>query len=199
MNFYKIFLPVFSLVYLLQIFVIHSYLLWKKTGVNPIVFGKTESAHDYIGRIYKLMTVVTWVAIGSYSFYPKTYDYLMPIWYLELESLKVVGACLLLLSFGWIVIAQRQMATSWRIGINYEEQTRLVDTGLFGVSRNPVFLGIFVSNLGTFLIIPNALTAVVWIVTFVSIQVQVRMEEEFMRESIGYEYEEYRKRVRRWV
>ena len=35
MRFYQIALPVFTVVYLLQVFVIQSWIQWKKTGVKP--------------------------------------------------------------------------------------------------------------------------------------------------------------------
>lgn len=199
MTFYQIFLPAFSLVFILQVFVIRSVILWKKTGVNPFVFGKTENAHDYIGRVYKVMTVGTWIAIGSYSFLPDTYQYLMPMWYLESAIVQQVGVGLLLFAFIWIIVAQFQMSNSWRIGINYEETTKLIDHGLFGVSRNPIFLGVLISYVGTFLVIPNALTFSLMAITFISIQVQVRMEEEFLTSTLGEEYLSYKSRVRRWL
>ena len=199
MTFYQIFLPAFSLVFILQVFVIRSVILWKKTGVNPFVFGKTENAHDYIGRVYKVMTVGTWIAIGSYSFLPDTYQYLMPMWYLESAIVQQVGVGLLVFAFIWIIVAQFQMSNSWRIGINYEETTKLIDHGLFGVSRNPIFLGVLISYVGTFLVIPNALTFSLMAITFISIQVQVRMEEEYLQKSHGEEYNQYQKKVRRWI
>lgn len=199
MTFHQIFLPAFSLVFILQVFVIRSVILWKKTGVNPFVFGKTENAHDYIGRVYKVMTVGTWIAIGSYSFLPDTYQYLMPMWYLESAIVQQVGVGLLLFAFIWIIVAQFQMSNSWRIGINYEETTKLIDHGLFGVSRNPIFLGVLISYVGTFLVIPNALTFSLMAITFISIQVQVRMEEEYLQKSHGEEYNQYQKKVRRWI
>jgi protein-S-isoprenylcysteine O-methyltransferase Ste14 len=91
------------------------------------------------------------------------------------------------------------MAKSWRIGINYEEKTELVTNGVFKFSRNPVFLGILISYIGTFLIIPNAITFTVLILTYVTLQFQIRLEEEYLVGSHGTNYEDYKKRVRRWI
>ncbi|MFY0625432.1 MAG: isoprenylcysteine carboxylmethyltransferase family protein [Reichenbachiella sp.] len=199
MNFYQIFLPSFTLIYVLQIFVFRSWLQWRKTGINPFVFGKTETAHDYIGRVYKVMMVGTWVAIICSSFIPDVYHYLMPIGYLDNQFIQLSGLVLLVTSFIWIVVAQYQMSKSWRIGINYEEKTDLVSHGVFAYSRNPVFLGVLVSYLGTFLIIPNALTfATLWITYFI-IQVQVRLEEEYLKSIHGDAYELYQRKTHRWL
>ena len=106
---------------------------------------------------------------------------------------------LLVLSILWISIAEYQMAASWRIGIDYNETTELVSRGLFKVSRNPVFLGVFVSYIGMFLIMPNALSFAIMLLMVVSIQVQVRLEEEYLLAVHGDAYREYKKKVRRWI
>jgi len=199
MNFYQIFLPIATLLYLMLVFVLRSVILWKKTGVNPFVFGNTDKAHDYIGRVYKVMVLFTWVSIGCYSFFPSIYDYLMPIDYLENGELRVSGLILLIVSFLWTSIAQYQMSNSWRIGIDYEETTDLISNGLFKYSRNPIFLGVLISYLGTFLIIPNILSFSTLLMTFVTIQTQVRLEEEYLESVLGNDYLNYKKSVRRWL
>tara|TARA_R110000868_G_scaffold305188_1_gene566301 strand:- start:1200 stop:1799 length:600 start_codon:yes stop_codon:yes gene_type:complete len=199
MNFYQIFLPIFTLIYILQIFVVKTIVQWKQTGTNPFVFGKTDNAHDYIGRVYKVMVLGTWVSIAFYSFFPKLYQYLLPFWYLDSGILRLTGLVVALASFIWIVIAQYQMARSWRIGINYEEKTELVERGVFAYFRNPIFLGMIVSYIGTFLIIPNVLSFSLLLVTYFVIQIQVRMEEEYLKEVHGKEYIRYLSKVRRWV
>ncbi|MCR9251003.1 MAG: isoprenylcysteine carboxylmethyltransferase family protein [bacterium] len=199
MNFYQVFLPIATLLYLLLVFVLRSVILWKQTGVNPFVFGNTERAHDYIGRVYKVMVFGTWISIGFYSFLPTLYSILVPIDYLEVEWLKVSGISLLAISFLWTSIAQYQMSKSWRIGIDYEEKTDLVSSGLFKYSRNPIFLGVLISYLGTFLIIPNILSFSIFLVTFVTIQTQVRLEEEYLENVQGQEYINYKKKVNRWL
>lgn len=199
MNFYQVTLPVFTVAYLLQVFVIRSWVQYKKTGVNPYVFKNTDSAHDYCGKVYKLMIPGTWVSIALYSFFNAQYEYLLPFWYMEIEWLQHIGFALSIVSFIWVVIAQNQMSKSWRIGINYEEKTELVQAGIFKVSRNPIFLGVMISYVGTFLIIPNALSFAILLVTYVTLQIQIRLEEEYLRSIHGDDYMDYEKKVRRWV
>lgn len=199
MTFYQVFLPIATLLYLLLVFVLRSVILWKQTGVNPFVFGNTEKAHDYIGRVYKVMVLCTWISIGLYSFYTPWYSHLMPVDYLEFEWLKTTGLILLIISFLWTSIAQYQMSKSWRIGIDYEEKTDLISHGLFEYSRNPIFLGVLISYLGTFLIIPNILSFSILLVTFVTIQIQVRLEEEYLESVQGNQYLNYKKNVHRWI
>jgi protein-S-isoprenylcysteine O-methyltransferase Ste14 len=199
MSFYQIALPIGTLVYLLQVFVIKSYIQYKRTGVNPLVFGKSDTAHDYISKVYKAMIFGLLAAIEMYSFFPDYYQYIFPFWFMEYEVLQHIGAALVVISLVWVVISQNQMAKSWRIGINYEEKTELVTSGVFKISRNPVFLGILISYIGTFLIIPNAITFTVLVLTYVTLQFQIRLEEEYLLKSHRETYSQYSKKTRRWI
>ena len=91
------------------------------------------------------------------------------------------------------------MANSWRIGIDEINNSELVTNGLFSISRNPIFLGIMIANVGLLLIIPNTFTILIVSLSTVSINTQIRLEEEFLKGSHGEEYQKYLKRVRRWL
>jgi protein-S-isoprenylcysteine O-methyltransferase Ste14 len=106
---------------------------------------------------------------------------------------------LLLIALLWTVIAQGHMKNSWRIGIDTETKTELVTTGLFGLSRNPIFFGMILSLVGLFLVTPNALTALFLILGYVLIQIQIRLEEEFLGKEHGQEYINYKQKVRRLI
>ena len=194
----KYFLPAYLIAYFLAAFVWRSYLTWKRTGINPVVFKGSDDAHDFIGRIFKLVFAFVVAAVLAYSFWPKLYAYFSPIEWLEQPWLKWLGFGLLLLSLVWTVLAQAHMGQSWRIGIDREHPTTLVQNGVFGVSRNPIFLGMMITLLGLFLVIPNAVTLVTFVTGAVLIQIQVRLEEEFLRQTHGQDYSAYCRGVRRW-
>jgi protein-S-isoprenylcysteine O-methyltransferase Ste14 len=111
----------------------------------------------------------------------------------------MMGWGFLHISIIWIMTAQYQMANSWRIGIDSEQQTELITSGLFAHSRNPIFLGILIANFGLFLVIPNAVTLLIGGLSFFAIQVQVRLEEVHLMQVNGREYGDYVSRVGRWV
>lgn len=169
------------------------------TGINPIVFKTSDDAHDFIGRVFKLMFILVVLLIVVYSFLPAVYRFTGPITWLELPTAQWLGIAFLLLSLSWTAIAQYQMGQSWRIGIDREHRPPLVENGLFKFSRNPIYVGLMATLLGLFLIIPNALTLLVLVLGFVVISIQVRLEEDYLLESHGAAYTEYQRRVRRWL
>ena len=193
----KIYLPIYLILYMLVAFVIPTYRTYKQTGINPITFGKNDNAHDYIGFIMKVLIVLLFVAVLTYSMSEKMYSYLVPISYLQTQILTITGLALIHIALVWISIAQFQMSNSWRIGIDEENKTKLVTDGVFLISRNPIFLGMIISVLGLFFIVPNALTFFLTITTYIVIQIQIRLEEEFLQKQHAQDYVNYKLKTRR--
>lgn len=173
---------------------------WKRTGENPFVFGKSENAYDYIGFVFKIITASSVSVIILFTFFEVIYSkYLGGLDYLVIKELQWTGAGILILAFVWTIIAQYQMSNSWRIGIDYEEKTKLVDKGVFKLSRNPVFLGVLLIYLGVFFIAPNAVTLMLFVLCYFILQIQTRLEEEYLVGIHGQDYIDYKKKVRRWI
>ncbi|MFD0836550.1 methyltransferase family protein [Mariniflexile aquimaris] len=193
------YLFIYMIVYFLLVFVIRSVLVWKKTGINPFTFNKTDDAHSFNGKVFSIISFIELIVVGIYAFKNHWYDYLLPFWYLENAMAQKIGWGLLILSLLFVWIAQTQMANSWRIGIDEKNKTTLVTSGFFSISRNPIFLGIMIANIGLFLVIPNAFTLLITTLSSISMNTQIRLEEEFLKNEFGKEYIEYAKRVRRWI
>lgn len=194
----QLYLFLFLIIYFFFVFFLRSYLLWKRTGINPLTFSQSDDAHGYNGKVFTFISLLEFVVVFIYAFKSEWYPYLLPFWYLEHRYLQYIGWGLLLLSLVLVWIAQSQMANSWRIGIDEKNKTKLVTNGLFFISRNPIFLGIMITNLGLMLIIPNAFTLLIVSLSTVSINTQIRLEESFLKRSHGEIYQNYLKQVRRW-
>ncbi|NOH02139.1 MAG: isoprenylcysteine carboxylmethyltransferase family protein [Chloroflexi bacterium] len=196
-------MKIFLLLYLLLFFglamVLPSYRVWKTSGVNPYKLGSSDSAHDYIGVLFRLTLIATAVIVVLAAFLPNLYVYLVPIDYLILSSLNIIGVAMLIIALVWVLIAQAHMQKSWRIGVDEDVKTELIQTGLFKVSRNPIFLGMRIMLLGLFLVLPSAASLVILIAGDLLIQIQVRLEEEFLTRAHGQAYLNYKKQVRRWL
>jgi protein-S-isoprenylcysteine O-methyltransferase Ste14 len=193
------YLFIYLIVYFLIVFLIRSILLWKKTGLNPLTFNKSDDAHGFNGKVFALISLLELVVVFIYAFKNSWYTYLLPFWYLEQTIVKQAGWSLLFISLVVVLVAQTQMADSWRIGIDKKHKTKLVTSGLFSISRNPVFLGIMMANIGLFLVIPNAFTFLIIGMSTLSINTQIRLEEEFLKKEYEKEYQVYSKKVRRWL
>ena len=195
----RYFLPIYLVAYIIAAFFWRSYAVWKKTGVNPVVFKGSDSAHDFVGRIFKALFAVIVAIVIVHAFIPNAYQYVMPLHSLERTSVRSTGLVLLLVALVWTIVAQAQLGNSWRIGIDTENRTELVQAGVFRLSRNPIFVGMIVALLGLFLVIPNVGTLITLLVGTILIGIQVRLEEEYLTSMHGDTYNEYRRNVRRWI
>jgi len=193
------YLFVFYCTFLLILFLIPSVITFKRTGINPLRFGKGNAAIDYAGRIYRLISLLAFITVVLNAFFTEFLKYLRPLELLQTQVVQWIGYGLLHLSLIWIFIAQRNLADEWRIGIDYENKVNLVTRGLFGISRNPIFLGVILVFVGLFFVVPNLLTVIILITGYIVIQIQVRLEEQFLSGELGTAYKEYMNKVRRWL
>lgn len=131
--------------------------------------------------------------------FPESYGYFLPITWLENIYLKDVGAGIMIISLILTFIAQAQMRDSWRVGIDEQTKTELVTKGLFRYSRNPIYLGMVLALLGAFFIAPTGATLLVLVLSYVLMQIQIRLEEEFLTRLHGQSYLDFKKKVRRWI
>ena len=84
--------------------------------------------------------------------------------------------------------------------LNPHRSSRIVSNGIFGFSRNPMYLGMLLVLLGwadfldNFIAFAGALFFILYITKF-----QIQAEERILLENFKGEYQEYMDRVRRWL
>jgi protein-S-isoprenylcysteine O-methyltransferase Ste14 len=195
----KILLPVYLILFFGFVFVLKSYRVWKQTGVNPYRLGKSDNAHDTIGKAMSFTWGICIIIVGLHSFSDQAYEFLTPIAWLNATWLTIIGLVILTLSLGWVFFAQAQMVNAWRVGIDPNNPTSLVQTGVFARSRNPIFLGMLGMLLGLLLTLPNAISLLAFGLGVISLQIQVRLEEEHLLKTCGNTYQAYINRVPRWL
>jgi protein-S-isoprenylcysteine O-methyltransferase Ste14 len=194
-----VYLALYFLLYMLVAFVLRSWLTFRMTGINPLVLPRRDDAYGYVGRAFKFVVGGAAALVLFNAVSPSTLATFGQIEPLDNRTAGTVGWCLLLGSLGWIVIAQWQMGASWRIGIDQANRTELVAHGVFGISRNPIFLGMRINLFGLFLVLPHAASFAVLVAGELLMQIQVRLEEVHLRALHGTDYDTYANRVRRWL
>jgi protein-S-isoprenylcysteine O-methyltransferase Ste14 len=81
-----------------------------------------------------------------------------------------------------------------------ETTTSVVDSGIYGVTRNPIYVGMLIVLVGWAVHLQN-IVAFLMVGLFVATvtQFQIRPEERALEERFGEEYIDYRRRVPRWL
>jgi protein-S-isoprenylcysteine O-methyltransferase Ste14 len=76
----------------------------------------------------------------------------------------------------------------------------LVQSGPFRVSRNPMYLGALLAVVGECLLVGSVVSLFVFLLYFVALDRFVATREEpALQRQFGSLYQEYRRRVRRWL
>ena len=115
-------------------------------------------------------------------------------------ALRGLGAAALVVGLAVAVWHKRLFG---RLGTNIETfgtPDRLVREGLFGVSRNPMYLGMVLGLAGWAVLLGKATPWLV-VVAFAALldRWHVPFEERALERRFGADYEAYRRQVRRWI
>lgn len=98
------------------------------------------------------------------------------------------------------MVAQFQMGSSWRIGVDDSERTELITERLFALSRNPIYVGVLLIGIGFVVLVPHFTIAISWLIAALGIHLQVtRVEEPHLQRVFGAAYSDYRESVNRYL
>ena len=126
------------------------------------------------------------------------YHHLFPI--LPSGIAQAVGSLLILSGLAIILVAWLQMRKAKTNIEPWEPTTAIVDNGIYGISRNPIYLAMIAIYLGV-----TCLFNSVWFLPFLPIAVLIihfgviLREEKYLEGKFGEDYLDYKKRVRRWI
>jgi len=174
-----------------------SYRQWRRTGSTGM-----RGFHGRPGSLEWLAGVgfVVAIVIGVVAPVLQLAGVLSPVAVLDHPAIGILGGIAGVLGIAATLWAQESMGDSWRIGVDASETTQLVDGGVFGLVRNPIFTAMLVFGLGVALMAPNGLALFGFGLLLVAIELQVRVvEEPYLRSTHGRRYADYAVRVGRFI
>lgn len=115
-------------------------------------------------------------------------------------EVKYAGVVIVLLALGLIIYISRIFK---RVATNIEPwkpTTTIISTGIYAYSRNPIYVAFCLVPIGVGIILNSfwllcSFLPAALIVYFVAI----KKEETYLEQKFGTEYQQYKKRVRRWL
>lgn len=75
----------------------------------------------------------------------------------------------------------------------------LMTDGPYGICRNPMLLGVFIYHVGVLIGVLSFGALIVFIIEVLIMNIQVKKEEQRLKMDFGKQYEEYMKRVNRFL
>ena len=118
----------------------------------------------------------------------------------HLPATKVVGAILLILALFFLVRSLRQFFLTKNTLILIKRASSLQTTGIYGMTRNPMYLGLAILYLGVTCFIGNWWNIILLPILVILVQEYIiKREEKYLHLEFGQGYRDYRKTVRRWL
>jgi protein-S-isoprenylcysteine O-methyltransferase Ste14 len=199
-NFFDYF-QLISIVCLFSILAGKSLYLHLRENVNTVALGVGKKGFQRVLEIFLLVGLVAWIVeVLLYAFHAEFRLFPSPLDAAVIDAIpaKLIGAIITttaLLLFIWALIS---FGTSWRMGIDKQTQGDLITTGVFAVSRNPVFLSIELFFIGTFLINGTLIFLIFSVLILAALHYQIIQEEKFLVEIYGTTYQDYCSRTGRY-
>jgi protein-S-isoprenylcysteine O-methyltransferase Ste14 len=169
--------------------------MMRRRGIRAIVFGVSDKSDFLLVPIVLLVAYST--LANTFGGLPIARRMVQPFWASIVPGW--FGVLLCTLAIVGLVLALRSFGDSFRVGIDEEKPGGLVTTGLFAISRNPIYVCFLAFFIGLFLIHRNAILAIAVVLFWLAIHRQIRREEAFLASHYGAEYESYRRQVRRYL
>jgi len=170
------------------------------TGIDPNVMEKsTSSVQKFMSRFSNILTVYAAIIILMHSSNIQLGSLFSR--YDALSSMKfdLLGFAIGLIGLSFCLYAQTKMGASWRVGIDEKVKTQLITNGLYKFIRNPTYLGLFLLNIGVWLIWPTWTVFLLNILFYLFLEIQVRCEEDYLFSIHGEQYNDYKKGTKRYL
>ncbi len=166
-------------------------LLMKRKGIEAMNFGKIDKT-DFLIPPFAIFYFYIVFAV-TFNFPTVSTQEFFHSGVISWVGVLFCLAGLLLLLWSLVSFGQ-----GFRVGIDTDHPDKLITTGVFAFSRNPIYVAFVFILLGQFLIFSNWILlvyigAAIWL-----FHRQVLREEDYLKKHYGKEYSEYCYRVRRY-
>lgn len=143
----------------------------------------------FIGRVFMFFLLAE---TFGYFPVPLLHDSLFP----KPPVVADIGAVCALVGLGAAITARRALSSNWSSNIDIKHEHELITSGLYALIRHPIYTGIILLALGTFLESAR-ISALIFLVLLVAFLLfKLRAEEAFLMEQFPEQYPRYRERTK---
>jgi protein-S-isoprenylcysteine O-methyltransferase Ste14 len=152
-----------------------------KPTINPLVF--------YAGKI---SGYITWIAF----IYSLRNDYFISN--CEFFYKEIIAYSLLALGILFTTVSLINLGKSTRMGLP-KEHTVLKTNGIYKISRNPMYVGLGLFTIASMVYTMNVIIIALGVFSLIVHHLIIKNEEWFLLSRFGIDYENYRRKVRRYL
>ncbi len=134
------------------------------------------------------------------SFLIQGYLTIKAAFFFHTRAANIAGLLIIITSLVFSLPALRQFFRTKNTVMLIRPATSLQTSGIYSLTRNPMYVGLALLYLGMALIFGNWWTLILFPVLLVTIHFRViRPEENYLSRAFGDPYAEYKNQVRRWI
>ncbi len=146
---------------------------------------------DWRSRLYYYVPIV----LGYYLMFGFRFDVgwlqhrLIP----RTQAMAIAAIVVTLAGMAFAAWARAYLGSNWSSVPTIKEQHQLIRGGPYRLVRHPIYSGILLALMGTFLANGKIRGALAVVLLWIGWQLKSRVEEQFMVRTFGAEYEDYRR------
>lgn len=110
----------------------------------------------------------------------------------------LIGLLLMLANLVTGLASLKDLGDSWRVGVIEEQQTRLIESGIYRFSRNPYFLSYLLMFAAYTVLLQSLLLLLLSFIGLGMVHAMVLKEERYLATTHGEAYQQYMARVPRY-
>ena len=170
---------------------ISIFIIW---AISSLTMKSTVgSRSDAQARIALWVVLIGWFLLFSQSFRSG----LLGERFVPFEpATAYTGFALTVVGLGFALWARVAIGRNWGRLVTVQEGHKVVRTGPYAIVRHPIYLGFMLATLGTAIAFGEVAGLVATAMVVISWGYKSRLEERFMIEQFGAEYEDYRRHVK---
>jgi protein-S-isoprenylcysteine O-methyltransferase Ste14 len=92
-----------------------------------------------------------------------------------------------------------QMGEFTKMGLPLKDEIKLQTDGIYSLSRNPMYFGLFLLAIASLLYVPNPINLLAAIVGVAIHHLIIKREEQYLQLTFGQEWFDYKSKVRRYL
>ena len=163
------------------------FLYWKYAarGLKPV--ERRESLASRLGHIVPL------VIAGLLLAFPTVPGWLGQRLWTRSWNHYLLAVGIVALGLGFACWARRELGRNWSGTVTLKEQHELIRSGPYRWIRHPIYTGLLLAFVGTAMARDEWRGVVAVLIAFVALWRKLRLEERWMRELFGAQYDEYRR------
>ncbi len=164
----------------------------RKQGISAMLFGKIDKTDFLIPPFALFYFYMIFAATFNLPTISKQQIF-------DSEIAAWIGVILCLTGLVLFILSMISFGSSFRVGIDIDHPDKLITTGIFAYTRNPIYVAFWIILLGQFLVFPNWILLVYLGAATLLFHRQVLLEEAFLKENHGQDFSAYCDRVKRYI